>query len=150
MYASSARPKCPTFSGAYTASDWLRSSTDSSSVASGRSRIFFSSAVKSRGSTRPHGGMRSLNSFRNSSRSAYFCSGGRSWMRNGDGTWLASRYFAASTFAAIMHSSISLCASLRWSMPACTTSPLAPSTKRTSLDSNSIAPRCSRAFDRIW
>ncbi len=71
-------------------------------------------------------------------------------MRNGAGTSFSIRYFAASTLAAIMHSSISLCASLRTIMPAWVTSPLLPSTKRTSLDSNSIAPRFSRALRSTW
>jgi hypothetical protein len=106
--------------------------------------------VKSRGSTFDHGGIFSLNSLRNSSRSVYFCSGGRSCTRNGAGIFFFSTYRAASTFAAIMHSSISLWASLRWSMPAWVTSPSVPSTKRTSLDSNSIAPRLARARASTW
>src|SRR3546814_5719838 len=57
------------FSGAYTARLWLRSTTDSSSAASGRSRTVSSSLRKSVGRTFAHGGMRSWNSLRNSSRS---------------------------------------------------------------------------------
>jgi hypothetical protein len=54
------------------------------------------------------------------------------------------------TFAAIMHSSMSLCASLRSYAPICSTSPEGASLNCISRLSKSMAPRRWRDFASTW
>ena len=84
---------------------------------------------------------------RNSSRSSYFDAGGGACTRYGAGMLRLCRNFAASTLAAIMHSSISLCASLRSCAPSCTTSPVGAEAE---LDLACFRNRSRRASGAPW